>query len=93
MENLIFGLIIITAIICCTVYKIDYNHVNKPKNNYPTGGLVRTDYETKSPDRTQRADNYRSLGKPKIPKGERVPPGRCSRKPEKAPIPPRKDSE
>lgn len=39
MENLIFGLIIITAIICYTVYKIDCNHVKKPKNDYPTGGL------------------------------------------------------
>lgn len=77
MEDLIFGLIIITAIICYTVYKIDCNHVNKPKNNYPTGGC----------------NNYRSLKKSKIPKGERIPPGRCSRKPEKAPIPPRKDSE
>lgn len=77
MENLILGLIIMTAIICYTVYKIDCNHVNKPKNDYPTGGFT----------------DYRSLGKPKIPKGERVPPGRCSRKPEKAPIPPRKDSE
>lgn len=93
MEELIVGLIIITAIICYTVYKIDCNHVNKPKNNYPTGGLTRTDYETKSPDPTKWVDNYRSLRKPKMPKGERVPPGRCSRKSEKAPIPPKKDSE
>lgn len=78
MGELIFGLIIITAIICYTFYKIDCNHVNKPKNDYPIGGLMRTDYETKSPDPTQWADNYRSLRKPKIPKGERLPPGRPS---------------
>lgn len=62
MENLILGLIIMTAIICYTVYKIDCNHVNKAKNNYPTGGFT----------------DYRSLGKPKIPKGERVPPRKDS---------------
>ena len=77
MEDILFTIVIIVAIICYTIYKIDCNHVNNPKNSHPTGGFT----------------DYRSLGKPKIPKGERVPPGRCSRKPEKAPIPPRKDSE
>ncbi len=79
MEDLIFGLIIITAIICYTVYKIDCNHVNKPKNNHPTGGLTRTDCESKSPDPTKWLDNYRSISKP-VPNRNKA-------------IPPRKDSE
>lgn len=97
MEDLIIGAMFIVTVICYTVYKIDCNHVNKRKNNYPTDGC----------------NNYRSLGKPKISKGERVPPGRpseetmeslfgkdyktetgrCSPKLEKAQVPPRKDSE
>lgn len=77
MEDLIIGAMIIVSVVCYTVYKIDCNHMNKPKNDYPTGGFT----------------NYRSIGKPKIPKGERMPPGRLSLKPEKAPIPPRKDCE
>lgn len=39
MEVILFTIVIIVAIICYTIYKIDCNHVNKPKNNYPTGGL------------------------------------------------------
>jgi hypothetical protein len=39
MEDILFTIVIIVAIICYTIYKIDCNHVNKPKNNYPTGGL------------------------------------------------------
>lgn len=39
MENLILGLIITTTTICYTVCKVGYNHVNKHKNKYPTGGL------------------------------------------------------
>ena len=39
MEEMLLAIVIIVAIICYTIYKIDCNHVNKPKNNYPTGGL------------------------------------------------------
>ncbi|AVQ35784.1 hypothetical protein [Staphylococcus kloosii] len=57
MENLIVGAMFIVTVICYTVYKIDCNHVNKPKNNYPTGGL----------------SNHRSLEKPKKAKGTKIP--------------------
>ena len=58
MEVILFTIVIIVAIICYTIYKIDCNHVNKPKNNYPTGGL----------------SGHRSLEKPKKAKGTKIPP-------------------
>lgn len=59
MGDILFTIILIVSIICYTVYKIDCNHVNKPKNNYHTGGLTRNDYESKSPDPTQWVDNFK----------------------------------
>lgn len=79
MGDILFTIILIVSIICYTVYKIDCNHVNKHKNNYHTGGLTRTDYESKSPDPAQWVDNYRSISKP-VPNRNKA-------------IPPRKDSE
>jgi hypothetical protein len=59
MEDLIIATMFIVTVICYTVYKIDCNHVNKSKNNYPTGGLTRNDYESKSPDPTKWLDNFK----------------------------------
>lgn len=59
MGDILFTIVLIVSIICYTVYKIDCNHVNKPKNNYPTGGLTKTDYESKSPDPAQWVDNFK----------------------------------
>ncbi|MCA2501764.1 MULTISPECIES: hypothetical protein [Staphylococcus] len=81
MEDLIIGAMFIVTVICYTVYKIDCNHVNKGKNNYPTDGLTRNDYDSKSSSPTQWLDNYKEES------------GRLSPKQEKAPKPPRKDSE
>lgn len=64
MEELIFGLIIITAIICYTVYKIDCNHVNKPENNYPTGGLEKQP-EHGMIDKVPASDELKALLKQK----------------------------
>lgn len=74
MEDILFIIILIVAIICYTVYKIDGNHVNKTKNNYYAGGL--TNPETKQPDPNliKWLDHHRSLAKPKKDKGTRVPP-------------------
>lgn len=79
MGDILFTIVLIVIIICYTVYKIDCNHVNKSKNNYPTGGLTRTDYESKSLDPTQWVNNYRSISK-LVPNRNKA-------------IPPRKDSE
>lgn len=58
MEEILLTIVSIVVVICYTVYKIDCNHVNKPKNNYPTGGL----------------SGHRSLEKPKKAKGTKIPP-------------------
>ncbi|RIL29803.1 hypothetical protein BUY95_03840 [Staphylococcus gallinarum] len=36
MGDILFTIVLIVVIICYTVYKIDCNHVNKPKSNYST---------------------------------------------------------
>lgn len=36
MEDILFTIILIVVIICYTVYKIDSNHVNKPKKDKGT---------------------------------------------------------
>lgn len=59
MEEILLTIVSIVVVICYTVYKIDCNHVNKTKNNYPTGGL----------------SGHRSLEKPKKAKGTKIPPG------------------
>ncbi|UXV34503.1 hypothetical protein MUA90_05690 [Staphylococcus sp. IVB6181] len=33
MEDILFTIILIVAIICYTVYKIDSNHVNRPESH------------------------------------------------------------
>lgn len=74
MEDILFTIILIVAIICYTVYKIYCNHVNKTKNNYYTGGL--TNPETKQPDPNliKWLDYHRISSKPEKDKGTRVPP-------------------
>lgn len=41
MEEILLTIVSIVVVICYTIYKIDCNHVNKSKNNYPAGGLSR----------------------------------------------------
>lgn len=76
MEDILFTIILIVAIICYTVYKIDCNHVNKTKNNYYTGGLTIPEPKPLDPELIKRLENHRSLAKPKKAKGTKVPPGK-----------------
>ena len=76
MEDILFTIILIVAIICYTVYKIDCNHVNKTKNNYYTGGLTNPETKLLDSNLIKWLDHHRRLAKPKKDKGTRVPPAK-----------------
>lgn len=94
MEDLIIEAMFIVTVICYTVYKIDCNHVSKDKHGVrehkvPTSDELKLLLKHKAEISRPSEETMESL----FGKDYKAETGRQPPKPEKGPIPPRKDSE